>query len=132
TTIIQPDTTDTAHDILDLGGDGFWEGYLVIDVAAIEVASGDEIYSIVFQLSNSASFTSSASTPRRERVVLRGGAELTAPSTGSVDSTPGRSIVPVNTEYGGVVHRYCRLVTQAAGSLASGLTFPAFLAPRRP
>ena len=49
--------TTAVHDTLDLGGDGFWEGYLVIDISAIEVATGDEVYTIHFRLSDTSVFT---------------------------------------------------------------------------
>lgn len=124
-TITQGNTTAAGHDVLDLGGDGFWEGYLVVDVSAIEVATGDEAYDISLQLSSSATFASTI----KEKVTMRLGADATS-HTGDADSTTGRYVIPVNNEYAGVGYRYARLYTDGYGTIATGITFTAFLSAR--
>lgn len=122
TTLAQADTTAVDHDIMDLGGDGFFNGRLVIDVTAIEVATGDEAYDISLQMSNSATFASGVV----EKVTMRLGADATS-HTGSADSTTGRYQIPVDNEYQGAGYRYLRIYTDGYGTLATGLTFTAFL-----
>src|SRR5512147_404305 len=48
---------DSADKILNLG-DAYVEGAVVIDVTTIEVATGNELYQIGWQLSDSATFAS--------------------------------------------------------------------------
>lgn len=121
-TIAQANTTAAAHDVLDLGGDGYFFGKLVIDVSAIEVATGDEAYDISLQMSNSATFASGVV----EKVTVRLGADATS-HTGSADSVVGRYQIPVDNEYQGVGYRYLRIYTDGYGTLATGISFEAFL-----
>lgn len=50
-------TVSTDGSILDLG-EGLVDGFLVFDVTAIEVASGNEIYTVSLEGSNTADMTS--------------------------------------------------------------------------
>lgn len=115
---------DADHTTVDLGGDGFFEGFVVIDVSAIEIASNDELYQIQVQLSSD-NFVA-------ENIVKMtlplGATEVVEDSTG--DSTTGRYVLPVNNEWLGVGYRYIRLHTEVSGTIATGINFSAFLAAR--
>ena len=106
--------------ILDLG-DGFMAGDLVIDVTALEVAGGDEIYTIRLEGSNVAAMTSGS-------VVLAGTELGNATAPADADTGLGRHIVPFTNELNGVLYRYVRIHTTVAGVIATGINFTAFLA----
>lgn len=113
---------DSSNKILDAGV-GRFKGELVIDVTAIEVASGDEGYSIEVQGSNSSSFASG-------NVAL---AELqlgdTSVTNESADSSTGRYILPfTNVGVDGTRYRYIRVYTRVVGTIATGINYSAFIA----
>jgi len=110
---------DSVDKILDLG-QSFWEGKVVVDVTAIEVATGDEEYDVEWQLSSSATFASGIVVP----TVLRLGDTTTA--FGSADSTTGRYVQCVHNEFNGTLYRYARLYTRVAGTIATGINYSAF------
>lgn len=116
--------TTVAHDTLDLGGDGHFEGYLVIDVSAIDVVTGDEVYYVHLELSDTSVFTAVY-----DKIVVPLGSDATGVHTGTANSTVGRFVVPVTNEYKGVSYRYARLKTTAAGTTPS-ITFTSFLSAR--
>jgi hypothetical protein len=120
------DVTSTAAGslVVDLG-DGFFDGYLVIDVTALEVASTDEKYTIVLEGSNVAALASGS-------VVL-----AAAPMMGNsvapadADTAVGRFAVPVTNEQNGELYRYVRVHTTVAGTIdTTGINYSAFLAKR--
>ena len=111
--------TDVGSTILDLGA-GLVEGYLIIDVTAIDVASTDEYYVISLEGSNVAAMTSGSV----ELAVSRQG-NVTAP--GDADTAVGRFAVPFRNEQNGTTYRYVRLSTAVAGTTPS-ITFSAWLA----
>lgn len=110
---------DSVDKILDLG-QSYWEGNVVVDVTALEVASGDEVYSIEWQLSSSATFASGVVVSS----VLRIGDSSVA--FGSADNTTGRYVMCVHNEFNGTLYRYARLYTRIAGNIATGINYSAF------
>jgi len=110
---------DAAAKILDLG-QSFWEGKVVADVTAIEVADGNEVYSIEWQLSSSATFASGVVVSS----VLRLGDSSVA--FGSADNTTGRYVLNVHNEFNGTLYRYARLYTRVGGTVATGINYSAF------
>lgn len=114
-----------ADKILDLGT-GHLEAEAIIDVTAIEVATGDELYEIEFQLSNSATFASG--------IVATGILKLgdSSVNDGSADSKTGRYTLPVSNEFNGTLYRYARLYTKVAGTIATGINYTAYLSKRAP
>lgn len=116
-------STTTEATILDLG-EGLVDGFLVLDVSAVEVATGDEIYNIVLEGSNVAAMTSGS--------VSLGGIEMgnaTAPA--DADTSIGRFAVPIRNEQNGTTYRYVRIYTEVAGTIDSGgINFLAFIAKR--
>lgn len=108
--------------ILDLGA-GLFDGNLVVDVSAVEVASGDEIYDIHFEGSNVAAMTSGS-------VDLGQLAMGNAPDPADADTGTGRFTIPVRNEQNGTLYRYVRLRIIVAGTVATGINFQAFLAKK--
>lgn len=108
--------------ILDLGN-GHMEADLVIDVTAMETATGDEIYTVSLEGSNVAAMTSGS--VELAKVTLGNN-----PAPADADTTTGRTVVSVRNELGGVLYRYVRLHTTVAGTIATGINYTAFLAKR--
>jgi hypothetical protein len=107
--------------ILDLG-DGLVEGYLVFDVSAVEIADGNEIYTVSLEGSNVAAMTS-GSVCLAKKVF----GNLVVPMDAAL-STAGRYVVPFRNEEGGTVYRYVRLSNLIAGTIATGINYAAFIA----
>lgn len=114
---------NSANQILDLGAARF-EGVVIIDVSAIEIASNDEEYDILIQGSNSASFASGIENLAQLNLgateVRQGGAQ---------DSTTGRYEQFFTNDQAGTTYRYVRAYTVVAGSVATGLNYTAWIAP---
>lgn len=108
-------------DILDIGS-GLVDGYLVIDLYACEVATGDEIYTISLEGSNVSAMTS-GSVCLAKKVF----GNLVVPMDAAL-SASGRYVIPFRNEENGTTYRYVRLSTLVAGTVATGINFIAFLA----
>jgi len=108
--------------ILDLG-DGLMEADLVIDITALEVATGDEIYTISLEGSAVAAMTSGS-------VELARAVFGNNPAPADADTAVGRHVVSVRNELNGTLYRYVRLHTTVAGDIATGINYSAFLAKR--
>ena len=109
-----------ADKILDLGGAHRVDGRVIIDVTAIEVASGNELYRIKTQFSSSATFASA----------VIGGPEIALGDSSvligeSADSVVGRYELPFCNEINGTVFRYMRLYTDVSGTIATGINYTA-------
>lgn len=115
--------SSTDGDILDLGA-GLVDGFIVFDVTAIEVASGDEIYTVSLEGSNVAAM-SSGSVCLAKKVF----GNLVVPMDAAL-SAAGRYVLPFRNEENGTVYRYVRLSTLIAGDIATGINFSAFIAKR--
>jgi len=107
--------------ILDLGA-GMVDGYLVIDASAIEIDSGNEIYTVSLEGSNVAAM-SSGSVCLAKKVF----GNLVVPMDAAL-SAAGRYVIPFRNEEGGTTYRYVRLSTVVAGTIATGINFSAFIA----
>ena len=115
-------TTSTDGSILNLGT-GIVEGYVVIDLASAEVATGNEIYTISLEGSNVAAM-SSGSVCLAKKVF----GNLVVPMDGAL-STAGRYVIPFRNEEGGTIYQYIRLSTLIAGTIdTTGIVFAAFIA----
>lgn len=112
--------TTTETTILDLGA-GLVDGNLVIDVSAIEVATGNEKYTIHLEGSNVAAMTSGSVT--LANIPLGNATDPADAATGT-----GRFVVPFRNEQNGTNYRYVRIYTLVAGTIATGINFSAFLA----
>ena len=107
--------------ILNLGT-GLVDGYLVIDLTACEIASGDERYTVSIEASNVAAMTS-GSVNLASKVF----GNLVVPMDAAL-SASGRYVIPFRNEEGGTVFQYIRLSTLIAGTVATGINFSAFIA----
>ena len=113
----------TDGSIVDLG-EGLVDGFLVLDVTAVEYLSGNEIFTISLEGSSVAAM-SSASVCLAKKVF----GNLVVPMDGALTDA-GRYVVPFRNEEGGVLQRYVRLSTLVAGTIATGINFSAFIAKR--
>jgi hypothetical protein len=111
----------TDSGILDLGP-GLVDGYLVLDVSAIETDSANEIFTISLEGSSVAAMTS-GSVCLAKKVF----GQLVVPMDNAL-TTPGRYVVPFRNEEGGTLMRYVRVSTLVAGTIATGINFMAFIA----
>lgn len=107
---------------LDLG-EGLFDGFLVLDVSAVEIDSGNEIYTVSVEGSSVPAMTS-LSVCLAKKVLGNVVVPMDNP-TGI-----GRFVVPFRNEENGVLKRYIRLSTLVAGTVATGINFTAFLAKR--
>ena len=112
----------TAHPlILDLGP-ARMDGRLIVDISAVEVASGDEKFEIEVQVSNSPTFASG--------IFLAGTLKFgAAAGSGETVATvaPRRAELGVTNERNGTTYRYLRLNTRVGGTIATGINYTAFL-----
>jgi hypothetical protein len=114
--------------VLDVGTGRFC-GKCVMDISALEIASGDERYDLLIQGSNSAAFAS-------DIVILAAlpvgdGSTIGAAYAGSgvdVDDAAGRYVLPFTNERNNIYYRYVRGFTVVTGSIATGINFTAFVA----
>lgn len=113
-------TVDSVAKIVDVG-EGLFEGDMIVDVSAIEIASNDERYEIQVQLSDSSSF---ASGVVGGATLVLGALEILIGT--DTDSTTGRYILPFRNEVNGVWYRYARLYVNVTGTIATGINFIAW------
>ncbi len=114
-------TATGASSILNLG-DARWDGRVVVDVSALDVAGGDEGYELRVQVSDSASFASGIQTVGAFKF---GDSTLTG---GSADTVVGRYELGVSNEFNGTIYTYIRINAVIVGATAS-ITYAAYLAP---
>ena len=121
-------TVDSAAQVLNVGT-GFFEGEVVIDVTAIEVDTGNELYTIAIEGSDDSGFSSGTEV---ELCALRlGDSSVTGTDT---DNVVGRYTLPFNnrqisgtTFSDGYCWPYIRLYTTVAGTIGTGINFTAFV-----
>jgi hypothetical protein len=105
-------TVSSVAQILDLGT-GKVTGVVKVYVSALDVASGDELYTILVQGSSSSSFASSNVNLVSKRF---GDSSVTLASS---DSVVGEYEIPFTNEDNGTLYRYLRLYTDVAGTTPS-------------
>lgn len=113
--------------ILDVGAGNF-EGKCVVDVSAMEIATGDERYTLLILGSSSPTFAS-------DIVVLAAlpvgdGSTIGTAFGGSgvdVDDAIGRFVIPFTNERNNTRYRYIRGFTDVAGTIATGINFAAYV-----
>lgn len=111
--------------VIDLGT-GLWEGNLVVDITAIEIDNNNERYDIGIQLSDSATFASGV----EQGPILAVGALETLIGA-DTDSATGRYVLPFHNEgVDGNTYRYARVYTNVTGTIATGINYVAWAAPR--
>lgn len=107
---------------------GLRRGKVVLDVTALEIASGDEAYTIHVQGSPDAAFGTTGNIV--ELASLHLGAKGTKLSDCDRDDATGRrTILFENTREDGTPLRYLRLYITVAGDIATGINFTAYHVP---
>lgn len=109
-------------------GAGYVEGDILIDVSAIEIASNDEIYDIILQLSSDSDF--GTDTNIREKVAISLSAAEVKRSDCNADDVVGRYIVPFNNRVASTNYQYARIYTVVGGTIATGINYTARLAKK--
>jgi hypothetical protein len=113
--------------ILDVGV-GRFEGVVVLDASAIEIASNDENYLVIVQGSASATFATGV-----ENLAMLDFGALEARkgfvAATHTDSLAGRYEIPFTNEQNDIRYRYVRLYTVVVGAIATGINYKAFIAP---
>jgi hypothetical protein len=115
---------DSAAKSVDLGT-GLFKGCMILDVSALEVANGDEIYTICVQLSTDDLFTNDATSCTAAKIEIGSAIPLLL---GAVDSV-GRYKLYFDNEHDGTFFRYARVYTVVAGTIASGINYTAWCVP---
>lgn len=112
---------DSAAKVVDLGT-GLFKGCMLLDVSAIEVATGDELYTVCVELSADGSFTDDATSCVAAKIDLGAATPLLL---GAVDGA-GRYKLYFDNERNGTYFRYARVYTAVAGTVATGINFTAY------
>lgn len=117
-------------------GPGRKEGYWVLDISALEVASGDEVYQFFLLGSNDSSWTNGAVEilASRDFAAATGDrlvpticpASDTVPPTGL---TSDRFVIPFSNQMGRFVFQYLRARVIIAGTIATGVTVSSWITP---
>lgn len=102
-----------ANRIIDLG-DARVDARAIIDVSAIDVSSGDEVYTIEVQVSSSASFASDIAIAGLARL---GHSSVSFESAST--AAPNRREIAFTNEINGVTRRYLRAFHRIAGTTPS-------------
>jgi len=99
-----------------------------VNITAIEVASGDELYTVILEGCNTADF--STGSPQIEPLAMMAvGAGAVIPGAGSTSTPIGRMTLHFTNEKQGTTYRYLRVFTVVAGTIASGINYTARLSP---
>lgn len=114
-------TVDSTARIVDLGA-ARANGVVVIDVASLDVATGDELYLLKLQGSSSPTF---ASDVVNLACSIHGDSSVTG---ASADTTAGRFELPFTNEQDGVTYRYVRMFTDGTGATAWSIDYTAWIA----
>jgi len=108
--------------IIDVG-EGVYQGVMVLDVTALEIASNDEIYDIVIQGSPDSDFGTDTNIVDLCSITLAA-AEVQRTDCNS-DSIVGRHLLPFINMINETTYRYLRLYTVVAGTIATGINYKA-------
>ena len=117
---------DSAAQVVDVGT-GLFKGCMIIDVAALEIASNTEIYDIIVQGSTVAAFATD--TAIVELAALNLSAAEVKRSDCNKDDSTGRYKIHFDNENDGTYYRYLRLYTVVAGDVATGINYSAYCVP---
>ncbi len=118
--------------IIDLG-DGVVEGYMIVDIDAIDIAEADESYFIKLQAAQSATFATAGLVRDIARIDLGAGellANATA-TTGDQGAAGDRYVVPFRNVINGTVFRYVRAYALIANGTGETITYNAWLTIKR-
>ncbi len=117
-------TSSAAGSLIADVGDAYFEGRLVVDVSAMDIASTDEFYGIILQGSPDSDFGTAGNIVELCQISI--GAKGPRLSDADKDDTVGRYVIPVHNQWNGVTFRYLRLYTKVAGTTPT-ITYEAHL-----
>jgi len=120
TATLQVDGSDGIINI----GEGRVEAVIFINATAVEIATGDEKYTITPVYSNDPTFASGIVTGPAISLGI-------ATSPADVDLIEGQYEFPMTNVVNGVSYGYMKLALVVAGTLATGIDFAAFLGKRK-
>jgi hypothetical protein len=115
--------------ILDLGA-GEVVGLVVIDVSALDVAGGDEHYTLQMEFSSDSAFGSGV-VPGTAIGIGNNGIADTLLDNASADRGAGRYLLPFANVFNGTAYRYARLYVHGVGATSFSVTFKAVITPSR-
>lgn len=118
---------DSSDKIIDLGA-GRVLGEVVIDATAVEVATGDELYTVICEFSNEADFASDIVPGSMQYL----GDAAAIPGGGDTDLVEGRYALQFTNVIKDIHYRYMRLYTVVAGTIATGVNYSAFIGNYEP
>lgn len=117
--------------VIDLGN-GLCEGYMIVDIDAIDVAAADELYNIKLQGSNVAAFATAAAIVDLAQVNIGSGELLAAATAGAdVGAAGSRFVVPFRNSQGGTIYRYVRAYQLIANGTGETITNTIWLSIKR-
>jgi hypothetical protein len=118
--------------IIDLG-DGLVEGYMIVDIDAIDISAADELYEIFLQGAQSATFATAGLVRNLAALELGAGELLTnaTATTGDQGAAGDRYVVPFRNELNGEVFRYVRAYQQLANGTGETITDKIWLTIKR-
>ncbi len=109
-------------------GTGLFKGCMILDLTAIEIDDSDEIYDIVVQGSNVATFATD--TDIWELAALNISDDAVKRTDSNVVDTVGRYKIYFDNEHNGRYLRYLRVYTVVAGTIgAGGINYSAYAVP---
>lgn len=117
----------SAAKVVDVGT-GLFQGCMILDVSALEIASNDEIYDIVIQGSPDAAFTAAGIV---ELAALNLSAAEVKRTDCNKDDSEGRYKLYFDNENDGTLYRYVRVYTVVAGTVATGINYTAYVVPMK-
>lgn len=103
-------------------GAGRFDARAIFDITAIEVDTGNELYSLEIQGSTSSTFATVGAVLAELQV---GDSSVTVEA---VDSATGRYELPFQNVQNNVYYPYIRLYIRVAGTIATGINLTAFIA----
>lgn len=101
-------------------------GEVEIDMSAVEVGTGDELFTLILEGCNTADF--STGSPQIEPLAMMAvGAGAVIPGAGATSTPTGRIIMPFTNWKNGLTFRYVRMYTLVVGTIATGINYTAAL-----
>ena len=118
--------------VIDLG-DGVVEGYMIVDIDAIDVAAADELYEIFLQAAQSATFATAGLVRNIAALELGSGELLTnaTATSGDQGAAGDRYVVPFRNVINGTVYRYVRVYQEIANGTGETITDTIWLSIKR-
>lgn len=115
-------TVSASAKVINLGT-GRVKGDVVIDATAVEVDTGNELFTVICEFSNSPTFASGIVPGSMQYL----GDAAGIPGGGDTDLGVGRYVLPFTNVINGTHYQYMRLYTVVAGTIASGVNYSAFI-----